>query len=97
MKLEIERESQILQKLKTKMDRIKATQQRILEEHDTKTHAAGNFLFYCQTFKLVKLSDKTRLCENFVKRFSFLNFGKLWKFKLFQLNYIYDLPMFEKV
>ncbi|XP_058821886.1 piezo-type mechanosensitive ion channel component-like isoform X2 [Topomyia yanbarensis] len=40
VKLEIERESQILQKIKMKMDRIKATQQKILEPvHDPTTHA----------------------------------------------------------
>lgn len=42
MNLEAERETQILQKIKTKMDRIKATQQRVLEEHEPKHHAAGN-------------------------------------------------------
>ncbi|XP_058452791.1 piezo-type mechanosensitive ion channel component isoform X2 [Malaya genurostris] len=40
VKLEIERESQILQKIKMKMDRIKATQQKILEPvHEPTTHA----------------------------------------------------------
>jgi piezo-type mechanosensitive ion channel component 1/2 len=39
---EKEREAQILQKIKMKMDRIKATQQRVLEEHEPKHHAAGN-------------------------------------------------------
>ena len=38
------------------MDRIKATQQRILEEHDTKTHAAGNFIdHFC--LNRVKISE----------------------------------------
>ncbi|KAG5675805.1 hypothetical protein PVAND_005679 [Polypedilum vanderplanki] len=40
MAQEAEREAQILQKIKMKMDRIKATQQRILEENEPKTHAA---------------------------------------------------------
>lgn len=45
MKKEAERESQILQKIKMKMDRIKATQQKILEPvHDPTTHAKGNFV-----------------------------------------------------
>ncbi|XP_055598919.1 piezo-type mechanosensitive ion channel component-like isoform X5 [Uranotaenia lowii] len=40
VKLEAERESQILQKIKMKMDRIKATQQKILEPvHEPSTHA----------------------------------------------------------
>uniref|UniRef100_A0A8D8C813 Piezo-type mechanosensitive ion channel component n=1 Tax=Culex pipiens TaxID=7175 RepID=A0A8D8C813_CULPI len=40
VKKEAERESQILQKIKMKMDRIKATQQKILEPvHDPTTHA----------------------------------------------------------
>ncbi|XP_055550145.1 piezo-type mechanosensitive ion channel component isoform X2 [Wyeomyia smithii] len=40
VKQEIERESQILQKIKMKMDRIKATQQKILEPvHEPTTHA----------------------------------------------------------
>lgn len=44
VKLEVERESQILQKIKMKMDRIKATQQKILEPvHEPTTHAKGNF------------------------------------------------------
>lgn len=43
VKLEAEREAQILQKIKTKMDRIKATQQRVLEENEPKHHAAGKF------------------------------------------------------
>ena len=41
MALEADREAQILQKIKMKMDRIKATQQRVLEENEPKTHAAG--------------------------------------------------------
>ena len=41
---EADRERQILQKIKTKMDRIKATQQRVLEEHEPKHHAAGKIL-----------------------------------------------------
>jgi hypothetical protein len=45
MAQEADREAQILQKIKTKMDRIKATQQRVLEENEPKTHAAGNLLF----------------------------------------------------
>ena len=40
---EVEREAQILQKIKMKMDRIKATQQRVLEENEPKHHAAGKF------------------------------------------------------
>lgn len=44
MKIEAERENTILQKIKMKMDRIKATQKRILEENEPKHHAAGNFL-----------------------------------------------------
>lgn len=45
VKKEAERESQILQKIKMKMDRIKATQQKILEPvHDPTTHAKGNFV-----------------------------------------------------
>lgn len=43
MNQEAERESQILQKIKMKMDRIKATQQRVLEENEPPHHAAGNF------------------------------------------------------
>jgi len=43
MALEADREMQILQKIKTKMDRIKATQQRVLEENEPKHHAAGNW------------------------------------------------------
>lgn len=42
MNQEAEREVQILQKIKMKMDRIKATQQRVLEENEPKHHAAGN-------------------------------------------------------
>jgi hypothetical protein len=42
MALEADREAQILQKIKMKMDRIKATQQRVLEENEPKTHPAGN-------------------------------------------------------
>jgi piezo-type mechanosensitive ion channel component 1/2 len=42
---EKEREAQILQKIKTKMDRIKATQQRVLEENEPKHHAAGKTPF----------------------------------------------------
>lgn len=41
MHSESEREMQILQKIKMKMDRIKATQQRVLEENEPKHHAAG--------------------------------------------------------
>lgn len=41
MNQEAEREVQILQKIKMKMDRIKATQQRVLEENEPKHHAAG--------------------------------------------------------
>lgn len=41
MKAEAEREAAILQKIKMKMDRIKATQQRVMEEHEPKHHAAG--------------------------------------------------------
>ncbi|XP_070500560.1 piezo-type mechanosensitive ion channel component isoform X4 [Chironomus tepperi] len=41
MSQEAEREAQILQKIKMKMDRIKATQQRVLEENEPKTHAAA--------------------------------------------------------
>lgn len=44
MAQEAEREAQILQKIKMKMDRIKATQQRVLEENEPKTHAAGKQL-----------------------------------------------------
>lgn len=44
MAQEAEREAQILQKIKMKMDRIKATQQRVLEENEPKTHAAGKIL-----------------------------------------------------
>lgn len=40
MQQEIQHESLILKKLKMKMDRIKATQQKIIAE-DPKTHAAG--------------------------------------------------------
>ena len=51
MAQEAEREAQILQKIKMKMDRIKATQQRVLEENEPKTHAAGKnriiMLFLC--------------------------------------------------
>lgn len=43
MNIEAEREGLILQKIKMKMDRIKATQQRVLEENEPKHHAAGNF------------------------------------------------------
>lgn len=43
MNTEAEREAQILQKIKMKMDRIKATQQRVLEENEPKHHAAGKF------------------------------------------------------
>jgi piezo-type mechanosensitive ion channel component 1/2 len=43
MKAEAEREAAILQKIKMKMDRIKATQQRVLEEHEPKHHAAGKY------------------------------------------------------
>ena len=40
---EAERERQILEKIKAKMDRIKATQQKILEAvQDPATHAIGN-------------------------------------------------------
>lgn len=46
MNQEAEREAQILQKIKMKMDRIKATQQRVLEENEPKHHAAGNFPQY---------------------------------------------------
>lgn len=46
---EAEREMQILQKIKTKMDRIKATQQRVLEENEPRTHAAGK-KFLLSTF-----------------------------------------------
>lgn len=45
MAQEAEREAQILQKIKAKMDRIKATQQRVLEENEPKTHAAGKKIF----------------------------------------------------
>lgn len=38
---EKKREAEILQKIKAKMDRIKANQQRVLEEHEPKHHAAG--------------------------------------------------------
>ncbi|CAO1304226.1 unnamed protein product [Diamesa serratosioi] len=38
---EVEREAQILLKIKSKMDRIKATQQRVLEENEPKHHAAA--------------------------------------------------------
>lgn len=41
MAQEADREAQILQKIKMKMDRIKATQQRVLEENEPKTHAGG--------------------------------------------------------
>ncbi|CAO1375472.1 unnamed protein product [Diamesa hyperborea] len=44
---EVEREAQILQKIKMKMDRIKATQQRVLEENEPKHHAAGKFNSTC--------------------------------------------------
>lgn len=45
VKQEAERESQILQKIKMKMDRIKATQQKILEPvHEPTSHAKGKFL-----------------------------------------------------
>lgn len=40
MQQEMEHERQILKKLKMKMDRIKATQQKIIAE-EPKTHAAG--------------------------------------------------------
>ncbi|KFB42311.1 AGAP009276-PA-like protein [Anopheles sinensis] len=45
--LEAERERQILEKIKAKMDRIKATQQKILEAvQDPATHAIGKTLRY---------------------------------------------------
>lgn len=44
MQQEMEHESQILKKLKMKMDRIKATQQKIIAE-EPKTHAAGKWSF----------------------------------------------------
>ena len=47
---EKEREAQILQKIKTKMDRIKATQQRVLEENEPKHHAAGKKSFSADFF-----------------------------------------------
>lgn len=46
---EVEREAQILQKIKMKMDRIKATQQRVLEENEPKHHAAGKLNDSCPT------------------------------------------------
>lgn len=62
MAQEAEREAQILQKIKTKMDRIKATQQRVLEENEPRTHAAG------KKFLNVKLS----IIRDFSKRFIFV-------------------------
>ncbi|CAH1708045.1 unnamed protein product [Chironomus riparius] len=51
MGLEADREAQILQKIKMKMDRIKATQQRVLEENEPKTHAAdGSHRFSRESF-----------------------------------------------
>lgn len=45
MQQEMEHESQILKKLKMKMDRIKATQQKIIAV-EPKTHAAGECLLF---------------------------------------------------
>lgn len=45
MQQEMEHESLILKKLKMKMDRIKATQQKIIAE-EPKTHAAGMWRFW---------------------------------------------------
>lgn len=50
MKVEADREAQVLQKIKSKMDRIKATQQRVLEENEPKHHAAGNFTEFRFTY-----------------------------------------------
>jgi piezo-type mechanosensitive ion channel component 1/2 len=52
---EKEREAQILQKIKTKMDRIKATQQRVLEENEPKHHAAGKTPFYKLRFSFAEI------------------------------------------
>lgn len=63
MKAEAEREAAILQKIKMKMDRIKATQQRVLEEHEPKHHAAGKYIafsFYYFSRETSFIFNKTR-------------------------------------
>lgn len=49
MQQEMEHERQILKKLKMKMDRIKATQQKIVAE-EPKTHAAGMLFAFKRMF-----------------------------------------------
>lgn len=70
MKAEAEREAAILQKIKMKMDRIKATQQRVLEEHEPKHHAAGKNIIRTLFFPKMK-SRALNIFNKSCKSFSF--------------------------
>lgn len=54
MKVEQEHEIEVLQKLKAKMDRIKATQQKLLESvKEPAHHAKGKSILVCMNLKLI--------------------------------------------
>lgn len=59
MKLEQEHEMQVLQKLKAKMDRIKATQQKLLESAKEPSHHGRGKKFYSVQVFVSAVARKT--------------------------------------